>query len=73
MKRKDEISSLTSCLNKADDDEPIFVLRANDPLAPSCVRNWAYEAEETGEHESEKIHGARKLANDMETWRLKNK
>ena len=34
------------CYAEAADDEPIFVLRANDPLAPHLVLDWAirYEA-----------------------------
>jgi hypothetical protein len=31
-----------SCLTAAADDEPLFVLRANDELAPEIVRRWAY-------------------------------
>jgi hypothetical protein len=30
-----------SCLTSAADDEPIFVLRANDELAPGLVYDWA--------------------------------
>ncbi len=30
-----------SCLTNAKDDEPLFVLRANDELAPDLVREWA--------------------------------
>ena len=30
------------CHAKADPDEPIFTLRANDPLAPHVVRLWAF-------------------------------
>jgi hypothetical protein len=29
------------CYDKADDNEPIFVLRAKDVLAPMVVRYWA--------------------------------
>lgn len=32
-----------SCLTSAKDDEPIFVLRANDELAPKIVRAWALD------------------------------
>jgi hypothetical protein len=35
-----ELKDPNSCLNRAEDDEPIFVIRANDELAPSIVRNW---------------------------------
>ena len=31
------------CLDKAADDEPIFVLRAQDKLAPALVRQWALQ------------------------------
>jgi hypothetical protein len=31
------------CLQKVSDDEPIFVLRAQDRLAPALVRQWARE------------------------------
>lgn len=30
-----------SCLTNAGDDEPVFVLRANDELAPMVVLEWA--------------------------------
>lgn len=32
-----------SCLTNAKDDEPLFVLRANDELAPKIVRAWALD------------------------------
>jgi hypothetical protein len=30
-----------ACLEKVEVDEPIFVLRAHDPMAPTLVRIWA--------------------------------
>lgn len=41
MIKTQEISDPNSCLNRAADDEPLFVLRANDETAPSVVWNWA--------------------------------
>ena len=41
MKKLDELTDPRSCLNRAADDEPLFVLRANDEIAPSVVRQWA--------------------------------
>ena len=43
------------CYAVADDDEPIFVLRANDPLAADLVREWAnrYEIRKLGEQGGE--------------------
>ncbi len=51
MKKIDEISDPSSCINKADNDEPVFVLRANDPLAPAVVDYWANQAEGSKIHE----------------------
>ena len=38
MIKRIELSSTRSCLNKADADEPIFVLRAKDPMARIKLR-----------------------------------
>lgn len=37
MKKRDELTSQNSCLNKANDDEMIFVLRGKDPVAPKTI------------------------------------
>lgn len=57
------------CYAKAAKDEPIFVLRANDPLAPRIVRMWAAMAESGDSHALDKTHEARKAAFEMEEWR----
>ena len=62
MRKIDEIEQPASGLNKARAEEPLFVLRAKDPLAPAVVRTWANNAEATGAHEPEKIAEARALA-----------
>ena len=54
-------------LMRADDTEPIFVLRAQDSLAPSVVRFWADEAEKAGANAA-KIAEAREVAESMERW-----
>lgn len=41
MIRNAELCSPTSCINSAQPDEPVFVLRAHDPVAPEIVRAWA--------------------------------
>jgi len=56
-----------SCLTKAKDDEPIFVLRASDVLAPSAVRDWAACAESLGVSAA-KVREARALADRMVVW-----
>lgn len=55
------------CLMKAADDEPIFVLRAQDKLAPIIVRLWADLAEAHGCAEA-KVREAVSLAARMEKW-----
>lgn len=80
MLKRDEIFKPNSCLNNAEDTEPIFVLRANDPVAPHIVRSWAaeYRSEKmktTGkltEAQKAKYQEALNLANEMETWKAAN-
>lgn len=43
MKKVDEINDLSSCLNKARDDEMIFVLLGRDAAAIRAVRAWIEE------------------------------
>ena len=59
-----------NCLAKAEDDEPIFVLLARDPLAPALVRLWA-EARGLAAREQrdgDKADEAERVADDMERW-----
>lgn len=70
MLKKLELSTPTSCLNKAAPDEPVFVLRAKDALAAMTVRHWITMAD--GVHEPAKLEEARKLAEVMESWRSRN-
>jgi hypothetical protein len=54
------------CLGKAADREPVFVLRAQDKLAPDVVRVWADNAQAAGA--TAKANGAREVALAMEAW-----
>lgn len=67
MKKSDELKSPKSCLSKAASDEPLFVLRAKDPLAAQVVRLWAAMALDV--HEEDKIAEAERIAKDMDVWR----
>jgi hypothetical protein len=51
-------TSDSGCMVKAAEDEPIFVLRAKDPLAPLSVQDWVFRAKFTGLHDSGKIGGS---------------
>jgi hypothetical protein len=56
-----------SCLAKVGPDEPIFVLRAQDQLAPGIVREWATRAIDAGV-KPEKVLEAYKMADAMTLW-----
>ena len=47
MKKKDEISLPASTLNKANDDEMLFILRARDYSSPQTILYWISENLET--------------------------
>ncbi len=55
------------CLKKCGESEPIFVLRAQDQLAPIIVRKWAQLAHQAGAPKA-KTQEAHKLADAMEAW-----
>lgn len=69
--KRDEIADPNSCLNRAGDDEPVFVLRAKDPLAARTVRDWAARAVLSGKHDDRAIE-ANRFADAMEAWRVKH-
>lgn len=76
MIKSDELKG-PSCLTRAADDEPLFVVRANDELAPALVRDWAtrYMASKGGpaymtDAQLEKFREAHILAVKMEQWHL---
>lgn len=77
MLKRDEIGTAVSCLNKAAEDEPLFVLRANDETAPGVVMAWAtdYKAAKGGwfnmsELQQQKYNEACKIASDMRIWKM---
>ena len=53
------------------EQEPVFVLRAQDQLAPIVIKIWALLAESLGTPQ-EKASEARSVAEDMEIWQLNN-
>ena len=59
------------CYANAEPDEPMFVLLARDPLAPTLVRMWAELRKLTGRsgaREEAKRIEAYECAAAMETW-----
>jgi hypothetical protein len=56
-----------TCLQKAGESEPIFVLRAQDQFAPIIVRRWANMAHEAGVPR-DKVAEAHRCADAMLEW-----
>ena len=54
-------------LTKCEQDEPIFILRAQDVLAPKAVLQWAHLAELHGVNEA-KVCGAIEMVHAMDLW-----
>ncbi len=50
MRKAMELSDPDSCLNRAKDDEMLFVLMGRDVAAPAAVRNWIHERIRTGKN-----------------------
>jgi hypothetical protein len=55
------------CMNKLGPDEPYFILRAQDRLAPELVEAWAVEAQ-LNDCRGDKIAEARRIAAAMRRW-----
>jgi hypothetical protein len=80
--KREELESTTGCLAKAADDEPIFILRAHDMLAPEIVRAWVAAVsrrhmvghgwEQPRPHLLNKLSEAEDLARRMEAWQQKH-
>jgi hypothetical protein len=80
MTKDENLNDPNSCLNRAQGDEPIFVLRANDEIAPIVIRHWAslylYMKTSSGadinlftDKQKEKYLNALMDANSFEEWR----
>ena len=69
MKKHQELRDPRSCLNKAGEDEPVFVLRAQDKIAPHLVKLWAGLARAHG-CGAGKTEEAELLAIQMEHWAI---
>jgi hypothetical protein len=63
--------SLADLLGKIPDNEPVFLLRAQDLAAPDTVREWCRLAHKNGAS-VETLMSAYKQASAMEEWQRKN-
>lgn len=56
------------CYAKADDNEPIFTLRAHDPFAWLVVQEWANHYANSPEHDHAKFAEAMACSKAMRFW-----
>ena len=70
LTKREELANPTSCINKAAEDEPVFVLRGSDVLAPIVIRVWASMAKLLGASQ-QKVSGALTTADAMDRWPVK--
>ena len=72
MNAMDEFTRLQAKIESGDlpEDEPLFVLRAQDRLAANLVRSWAAYAKELGTPPG-KLEEAERLADAMDLWPVK--
>jgi hypothetical protein len=75
MQKRDELADPKSCLNKAGDDELIFVLREKDPAIVSTVLHWINTRIEMGANKPDdpKLAEALAFANRVAERRQKGK
>lgn len=65
-----ELTNPDSCLNRARDDEMVFVLLARDPAAPAAIREWCTKRWMLKKNESTdpQILEALEVANTMQNF-----
>jgi len=61
------------CLGKSHDNEPVFILRAQDVLAADLVALWACRASRGRVPEEAKINEAYDVARAMRAWHVKKR
>ena len=74
MIKRDELSDPTSCLNRAAEDEPVFVLRATDMCAPDTILFWILSRLTAGRNQDDdQIKEAQAVASNMVKYRAMKK
>lgn len=71
MIKSEELSKPDSCLNRAADDEMIFVLLGRDPAAPVAIQAWILERMRIGKNKQHdgQLEEAFRCAKAMEAKR----
>lgn len=69
--KSEELAKLArgeGCLGKAADNEPVFILRAQDKTAANLVRQWAEFASGRLGYNHPKVVEAYEVAVEMDRW-----
>ena len=61
-------AELIAYLSKLPDDEPVFLLRAQDVTAPDVMVDWVLGAERAGCTNQQKLADALQLSVKMREW-----
>lgn len=71
MRKRDELTDPNSCMSKAKDDEPTFVLLGRDAAAPVTIRMWCEARVLTGKNtwDDPQILEALAMADEMTEYR----
>lgn len=69
LTRAEIMADCNSELWKAAQDEPLFILRASDPLAGEILMHWVKLADQTRFHNESKRKAIRALAYRMMAWK----
>lgn len=70
MNKSELLNDPNSCLSKARPLEPVFLLRANDPMAAQTIRLWA--AQNEGKQPPDKIAEALDIAEAFDLYHTNN-
>lgn len=74
MIKSKELTDPKSCMSRAKDDEPTFVLLARDPAAPEAIRAWTQYRVSMGKNRitDDQIQEALSCAYEMKKYREAN-
>jgi hypothetical protein len=73
VRKRDELTRLNSCMNRAKDDELTFVLLGRDVAAPDTIRAWVRKRIQLGKNKTtdqqivEALHTAQLMEDERAT------
>lgn len=69
--KRENLLELHSCFNKAEDDEPLFILLGRDASAPVALRFWIEDRIKRGKNKRDdpQIQDAERVITQMQDWR----